>query len=292
MSIGSRRPIVSRPRTPGRVRSGLTRANTPAQSAAEQRLLLSRFRPILKDMLVAPTFDALSQPNPVAPRVLLAEDSRINRQVAEGMLRVLGYRVDTANHGQAALAAFERTAYDAILMDCLMPEMDGWQATREIRAREGAGPRTPIVALTANARASGRQACLEAGMDDVLPKPVRLQDLAATLARWIPGSAASAPETSGSTRVVVPHLLNIFLAQAAATLGQLRNALEEGKAEDIRALAHRLAGDAALVGAADVADLCRGLEDAPDPVRTLRGGGLSGLEAHLTRLEVRAAAAR
>ncbi len=117
-------------------------------------------------------------------RVLLAEDNPVNQRVAARMLDKLGHRVDTVGNGLEAVEALGRLPYDIVLMDCHMPECDGYQATGLIRQREANGvPRTVVVALTANAMAGDRQRCLDAGMDDYLPKPLRLDDLRAVLDR-------------------------------------------------------------------------------------------------------------
>jgi PAS domain S-box-containing protein len=105
-------------------------------------------------------------------RVLLAEDNLINRKVAVAMLSTAGFRVDTVVTGTEAVAASRSGHYDAILMDCQMPEMNGYEATAAIRAREGAGRHTPIIALTASARPEDRERCLAAGMDFYLSKPI------------------------------------------------------------------------------------------------------------------------
>jgi signal transduction histidine kinase/CheY-like chemotaxis protein len=131
----------------------------------------------------------------LAGRVLLAEDNAVNQLIAEEMLASLGLEVDLAGDGHAALEAVESVArpYDAILMDCEMPGMDGRTATRELRRREAATPgarRMPVIALTAQAADSDREACLAAGMDDYLSKPMTRAQLAAMLAKWIGQDAA------------------------------------------------------------------------------------------------------
>ncbi len=124
--------------------------------------------------------------------VLLVEDNPVNQDVAVEMLEALGCQVDTAAHGLEALATLQQTAYDLILMDCQMPEMDGFAATRAIRERESqsaAGEtahRTPIIALTANAFEQDREQCLAAGMDDYLSKPYAMEQMCAVLEPWLP----------------------------------------------------------------------------------------------------------
>jgi CheY-like chemotaxis protein len=139
-------------------------------------------------------------------RVLVVEDQPLNREVANGMLTSLGLRVETANDGQQALARLERERFDVIFMDCEMPVMDGFSAAQALRRREGNGPRTPIVALTADATNAGREACLAAGMDDYLTKPFSREALHTTLAKWLvqgaPIGVQSAPAGVQSTLVV------------------------------------------------------------------------------------------
>lgn len=120
-------------------------------------------------------------------RILLAEDDPVNRLVALHQLRALGYQVTVAENGREVLAAFEQASFDAVLMDCQMPEIDGWEATREIRARELDGARLPIIAVTGHVLEGDRERCLAAGMDDYLAKPYREKTLAAVLERWVGG---------------------------------------------------------------------------------------------------------
>jgi two-component system sensor histidine kinase/response regulator len=164
------------------------------------------------------------RPTQTAPRgkILVVEDNALNQLVAEGVVSRLGYEVHSVANGADALDALDSNHYSAVLMDCHMPVMDGFTATRLIRQQEN-GRRTPIIAMTAGALSEDRQRCLEAGMDDYISKPVDLEALETTLARWVPeaagsssdaetGSASdngSAPEAAGhgdppSTRAVSP----------------------------------------------------------------------------------------
>lgn len=128
---------------------------------------------------------AVSVPTTNAVRLLLVEDNLINQKVATLMLKHMGYSADIANNGNEAVELVARNAYDLVLMDCLMPEMDGLEATRVIRSRRDYGATVPIIAMTANAFAEDRQACLAAGMSDYIAKPVRESELAAKLKHWL-----------------------------------------------------------------------------------------------------------
>jgi CheY-like chemotaxis protein/HPt (histidine-containing phosphotransfer) domain-containing protein len=143
-----------------------------------------------------PPLPAFSPDTQLAYRILVAEDNPINQRVAVGMLEKLGCRVDVATNGREALEACTRVKYDLVFMDCQMPEMDGFAATREIRMREastqqtdgsahGLRPRLPIIAITANAMQGDRERCLAAGMDDYLSKPIFPEILQRMLEQWL-----------------------------------------------------------------------------------------------------------
>jgi two-component system sensor histidine kinase/response regulator len=119
-------------------------------------------------------------------RVMLAEDNIVNQKVARRMVERLGLRADVAANGLEAVEMSRLAPYDLILMDCQMPEMDGYEATREIRRREGVNRRTVIIAMTAEALTGAREKCIEADMDGYIAKPVRLADLAEALRSWLP----------------------------------------------------------------------------------------------------------
>jgi PAS domain S-box-containing protein len=154
----------------------------------------SHLKAVLDRTAIAPPLQAAAIPMPQAApslfKLLLAEDNLVNQHVALAVLKKLGFTADVAANGQEAVDAALERSYDLILMDCQMPEMDGFQATRAIREREGAGRRVPILAMTANAMQGDRERCIESGMDDYIPKPVGIAALRDALQRWLPlGSA-------------------------------------------------------------------------------------------------------
>jgi two-component system, sensor histidine kinase and response regulator len=122
---------------------------------------------------------------PDAPIVLVVEDNETNRVVATALLSRRGLRTAVAQNGVEAVEMVATNDYAAVFMDCSMPELDGWEATRRIRARETADARVPIIALTAHSTKADRERCLRAGMDDYLSKPIRADLLDETLARWL-----------------------------------------------------------------------------------------------------------
>jgi CheY-like chemotaxis protein len=142
----------------------------------------------------APGAGPAAQTGNLSRRLLLVEDNKVNQKIAMTLLNRLGHAVDLAENGREAVTAAARERYALILMDMQMPEMDGMEATRQIRSRAGLNARTPIVALTANAMQSDQDECRDAGMDDFLAKPFSRESLGACLARWIdvaPGDAST-----------------------------------------------------------------------------------------------------
>ena len=156
-------------------------------------LPMSRLRDLLSALLTPTVPEEPEAVDPVVelvtrarPKVLVAEDNEVNQIVAEGILKALGYDCDIAADGQETLEALERTAYAAVLMDCQMPVLDGYDATRELRRREAERglPRLPVIAMTASVTEGERERCEAAGMDDFVPKPITPADLGSALERW------------------------------------------------------------------------------------------------------------
>jgi len=126
-----------------------------------------------------------------AVRVLVAEDNTVNQEVNLLMLKKLGLHADVAANGREAVEMAGVLPYDLIIMDCHMPEMDGYAATREIRRRQGANQRLAIIALTADIMEGSRERCLAAGMDDYMAKPIRMAGLREALRKWVPAAGAT-----------------------------------------------------------------------------------------------------
>ncbi len=209
----------------------------------------------------------------LAGRVLLAEDNPVNQEVARGMLEALGLAVDIAADGRAALERIAATRYDAILMDCQMPELDGFAATAEIRRGEQSSARVPIVAITANALEGDREICIAAGMDDYLAKPFSGAQLESILMRWLPQLAVgqddpldrraldSIRELPGANGAALAQkVIQAFLFDTPSRLARMRVAADDGDAEALRKDAHSVKSTSANVGALRLARTCKELE--------------------------------
>jgi CheY-like chemotaxis protein/HPt (histidine-containing phosphotransfer) domain-containing protein len=212
--------------------------------------------------------------------ILLAEDNVVNQKVAVRQLQKLGYRADAVANGREAVEALARIPYDLVLMDCQMPEMDGYAATAEIRLREGEARHTPIVAMTAHALEGDRAKCLAAGMDDYVSKPVRPEELAAVLERLLADAAAACveppaamPEESsppvdlkrlhqamGDDPEELADILGVYLEQMSESLGRLSAAVAAGDADEVELIAHNCVGVSANCGMSAVVGPLRELE--------------------------------
>jgi CheY-like chemotaxis protein/HPt (histidine-containing phosphotransfer) domain-containing protein len=235
------------------------------------------------DLVEAPLPDPAAEAA-MTSRILVVEDSSINQQVALGMLRRLGYRADAVGNGLEAIDSLERIHYAALLMDCQMPEMDGFEASEEIRRREGGARRTPIIAMTGNAMEGDRERCLAAGMDGYISKPVRIDELQAALACWLSAEATTplAPlpvdgaEPTGPPLPVLDEatlmdlapgeldilaeLIGQFLADGPARLEAVGAAVRARDAAALREAAHLLKGEAGSIGARQLEGACAALE--------------------------------
>ncbi len=215
-----------------------------------------------------------------APRILLVEDNAVNREVAVAMLESLGCTIDTAENGLLAIDAMTAAAYDAVLMDCQMPTMDGLTATGEIRRREQStgAPRVPIIALTANAMEGDRERCLAAGMDDFLSKPFAQQQLATLLRRWLALRALPESERRDMSRVPLidsavlrniaalakPALLNsmidLYLQHSPGLMSAIESAAANMQAEALSQAIHTLKSSTSNLGGARLAMVAKECE--------------------------------
>jgi PAS domain S-box-containing protein len=203
-------------------------------------------------------------------RILVAEDNPTNQVVAFGMLRKLGYEdVAIANDGREACEMVSREHFDLVLMDCQMPHMDGYEATRRLRA---AGSEVPIVAMTANAIKGDRERCIEAGMNDYLPKPIDLKVMRGMLARWVapqPSRLADLPlfdETAmhsrfGNDTELEQVALATFRQSVPPLLAKMRTALQKGDRKQVGLLAHSAKGGGSMISAERYAAIAGLLEE-------------------------------
>jgi signal transduction histidine kinase/DNA-binding NarL/FixJ family response regulator len=218
-------------------------------------------------------------PSPIAaasadgPLVLAVDDHPINRRLLERQLGVLGMRVHTAQSGEEALARWHSGAFDLVITDCNMPDMDGYalaRAIREIEAEEGRPRRTPIIAWTANVLAGAAAQCRAAGMDDMLSKPADLTQLKEVLSRWLPGGviAIGRPIDLSELKKIATdpaerkEILLDFLAQTQSDCVALEAALEKQDLHELGRIAHRMKGASRIVGARELAFACETMEKA------------------------------
>ncbi|MCP4645477.1 MAG: response regulator [bacterium] len=204
--------------------------------------------------------------------VLVVEDNLVNQEVALEILKSLGCTVDIAGNGQHAVEMWQKKAYDVVFMDCQMPKMDGYEATRTIRQHETNGDHVPIIAMTAHAVKGDRQRCLAAGMNDYITKPVSPELVMSALLRWFQSDAANGQEAetipepredlgdlavldeerllnaTGGRPKTLQRITGVFLDNVPAEVEQLRLAVEAGDAKETRRLAHAIKGTAATIG--------------------------------------------
>jgi len=225
-------------------------------------------------------------------RVLVAEDNAVNQKVVLYMLRKLGIRADVAANGLEAIDALQRLPYDLVLMDCQMPEMDGFEASIEIRHHEimnARAHRTPILAMSANMRTEDRERAMSGGMDDYLVKPLKIEDLEAALRRWVPGfterysaaqeevtleiqratSSGNPPVDMQKVKNMFRHdeaaqqeLLTLYLSSTQSLIEQLTTACAARDHLQASARAHEIKGASAYIGAHEIREIARNLEHA------------------------------
>jgi PAS domain S-box-containing protein len=234
-------------------------------------------------------------------RVLVAEDNAVNQKLALQMLRRMGYRADVAGNGIEVLEALERQPYDVVLMDVQMPEMDGMEATRQIRQRWPQEHRPHIIAMTANAMQGDREACLAAGMDDYISKPIRVKELQAALERWgqkepiLPEPTPPSEPTSATIDWsvldglhelqeegepdFVQEMIDLYLSNTPSLIESIRQAITQNQAEALRHAAHTLKGNSNSLGAKQMGVLSLELE------KIGHGGVLDGAGSLLANLE-------
>jgi diguanylate cyclase (GGDEF)-like protein len=220
-------------------------------------------------------------------RVLIVEDNRFNQQVALGMLARLGCQAEIAATGREALQAVSKRTFDLILMDCQMPEIDGYEATARIRSQQTDIGRVPIVAMTAHAQEGDGDRCRAAGMDDYLSKPLRLNALRNSLARWLipvrpdadasnegPVPSLGSPQSDGpldptlfrelqeTVGDAIEEVIRLFLEDTPNYIEAIVEAVSSRKIDTATRIAHTIKGSASNVGAIALADICKDLEGA------------------------------
>src|SRR5215210_1088659 len=239
-------------------------------------------------------------------RVLVAEDNAVNQQVATMMLQSMDYRADVVANGLEAVEALSRVPYAAVLMDVRMPEMDGHEATAEIRRREGrTGRHVPIIAMTANAMEGDRERAIASGMDDYLAKPIIREALSEVLARWVPQGAPRGVESSvGNGRAgaavdesaplshgvldglrelgdgeLLAELVRLFSDDAPRRIAELRDAVAADDASAVERAAHAFKGSCGSMGAVGMSEIAAELQSVG------ASGDLSSAAALIERLE-------
>ena len=198
-------------------------------------------------------------------RLLLAEDEPINQMVAKTFLDKLGYNFDIANNGVEALQALSARFYDLVLMDCMMPEMGGFEAVARIRSDESnvLNHSIPVIALTAKAVVGDREACLAAGMNDYLRKPLRSIDLTEMLEKWLPDKASQSGSDSDLNDQFTDDeaVLSLFVTKAPGYFAALQKSVADRNAQELLHHSHRLTGAAVAIGAINFAALAAELEE-------------------------------
>ncbi len=266
---------------------------------------------VMPDTEASAAIEDQATPEPLGLNVLLAEDNPVNQEVARVMLAWLGCRTRVAGDGAEAIAALREEAFDVVLMDCQMPDVDGFEASRRIRRMEAesvprgaAAPRVPIIALTANAMRGDREVCLAAGMDDYMTKPFARETLRAMLGRWTrrtssngPNAPSPPPAAESPTEVginpkalqtlrqlgrqdFIPRLIRLFTDTAPGELVKLKLAVERADSVGAIAIAHQLKSSSAALGLTTISEAAKTLE------MDGRAGKTENLASAVTAIEV------
>jgi signal transduction histidine kinase/CheY-like chemotaxis protein len=272
--------------------SGLGEAADAREAGADAHLTKPVRQGQLYEVLMSTLGDAPTERESGAPeagradrrfagRLLLAEDNKVNQRVAQLMLEQMGFAVDVVPNGAAAVDAVAAGRYDAVLMDCQMPVMDGYEATRTIRRTEPDGERLPIIALTASALESDRERCLAAGMDDHVAKPIRPESLERALSSFVPVTPSDDHEVAAldgepvldAVRIdelrtlddggtaLLRELYDLFAEDVPVRVRAMADAMSAGDIEALCVAAHTLQGAAASLGATQIAAVCRRIQD-------------------------------
>ncbi|MBX7455867.1 response regulator [Mycolicibacterium sp. 3033] len=228
--------------------------------------------------------------------ILVVDDNVTNQVLIEAQLTKLGHRCELASDGAEALERIEAGHFDVVLMDCSMPIMDGYEATRRLRARERqTGRHLPVLALTASASGSNRAACERAGMDGFLTKPIHLSHLALEIGRFTePGRAPTSAATVDQPRFdrlradlgadALEKVLSTFVAEMPRRLTDLYRVADQGDADAVRRCAHAVRSPSAMLGATSLADALQVIEEAVDPISAVSQPQLDALVDNIVAL--------
>ncbi|NEO99238.1 MAG: response regulator [Symploca sp. SIO2E9] len=288
---------IIKPVRASRLHETLVKALTSKQAIGSNALVNSEAKNIKESKL-----------NKLPPKILLAEDHQVNQIVIQNQLQMLGLQADCVGNGKVALTQLAKQHYDLVLMDCQMPVLDGYEATKELRRLEGSQRHTVVIALTANALPADRSKCLAAGMDDYLTKPVELETLEAMIQRWLSKIAQSEAVASQSQVVTnsevkvantddtlldwkrlddisrgkvefQQQLLQAFIDNAQVGLEGISQALQAQDFVKLEQQAHRIKGSSANIGVLLIPDIAARLE------KQAREKNLAGATEQLKTLE-------
>ena len=261
---------------------------------------LNRLVRATPDLTETPTIQALNnqKSNDYEPQILVVEDNRANQKVALGMLERMGFLADLAQNGKECLDAVMKNHYDLILMDCHMPEMDGYEASAKIRALKTGSDHLPIIAMTANIQQGEAEKCISAGMDDYLPKPLKMNILREALEKHLNiVSNASLVESSQDTHIdteiinrnalvelhtqigdVLYTMIQAYLEDLPIYLNALKESIEDNNTTSFADVAHTIKGSSASYGAERLVAICQRLENIG------RSGIIEGAEQLMAEL--------